>query len=162
MKKSINLKEDVDCVTRVFVDTEFTDFASRDLISIALVCNDGREFYGERADYDQQACSEFVTREVLPQLGHHPHAVFSRDELAKCVQRWLGEFSRDPDPRLCFDYAGDWELLVELVGEIPSFWEAERVTDRISEAKTQGYYAQHGGRHHALHDARANCAAFVE
>jgi hypothetical protein len=148
-------------VTRVFVDTEFTDFVDRDLISIAFVCADGREFYGERSDYDQRACSEFVIREVLPQLGQHPHAIFTREALAKSVAQWLEAFSGDANPRLCFDYAGDWEILLELVGEVPSFWEAERVTQHISDEVTHAYYARHGERHHALYDARANCAGFI-
>ncbi|MDP9154866.1 MAG: 3'-5' exoribonuclease [Pseudomonadota bacterium] len=162
MKKNVDRTRRVDRVTRVFIDTEFTNFADRDLISIALVCDDGREFYGERSDYSRHACSEFVIREVLPQLGHEPQKVFPYGELAALVRLWLGQFFSAPNPRICFDDAGDWELLVELVGEIQSFWEAERVTDRISEAKTEDYFAQHGGRHHALHDARANRAAFVE
>ncbi|SFJ84850.1 protein of unknown function [Paraburkholderia megapolitana] len=37
---------------RIFVDTEFTDFIDCDLISIALVADDGREFYAERNDFD--------------------------------------------------------------------------------------------------------------
>jgi hypothetical protein len=35
--------------TRYFVDTEFTDFIDCQLISVAIVGEDGREFYGERA-----------------------------------------------------------------------------------------------------------------
>ena len=34
----------------VFLDTEFTDFVRPDLISIALVSEDGREFYTERTN----------------------------------------------------------------------------------------------------------------
>ena len=34
----------------VFLDTEFTKFNSPDLISLALVAEDGREFYAERTD----------------------------------------------------------------------------------------------------------------
>lgn len=45
---------------RLYVDTEFTDFLDCDLISIAIVSADGREFYGERSDFDLQSCSEFV------------------------------------------------------------------------------------------------------
>ena len=37
----------------VFLDTEFTDFTSPDLISIALVAEDGREFYAELDDYQR-------------------------------------------------------------------------------------------------------------
>ena len=39
----------------VFLDTEFTDFAKPDLISLALVAEDGREFYAECTDYHRDA-----------------------------------------------------------------------------------------------------------
>ena len=54
---------------RVFVDTEFTDFIDCDLVSVALVADDGREFYGERSDFDRASCREFVRAAVLSQLG---------------------------------------------------------------------------------------------
>lgn len=34
--------------TRFFIDTEFTDFLDSQLISVAIVGEDGREFYGGR------------------------------------------------------------------------------------------------------------------
>ena len=50
---------------RLFVDTEFTDFIDCDLVSVALVADDGREVYGERSDYDRAICNEFVRAAVL-------------------------------------------------------------------------------------------------
>ena len=50
----------------IFLDTEFTAFMRPDLISIALVSEDGREFYAERTDYRQADCSDFVRATVLP------------------------------------------------------------------------------------------------
>ena len=44
----------------VFIDTEFTDFVQIDLISIALVSDDGREFYAERTDYCRDDCNDFL------------------------------------------------------------------------------------------------------
>jgi hypothetical protein len=54
---------------RLFVDTEFTDFINCDLISIALAADDGREFYGERSDYDDASCTAFVREAVIAQLA---------------------------------------------------------------------------------------------
>ena len=51
---------------RIFADTEFTDFIDCDLISIALVAEDGHEFYAERTDFDHHACSAFVREAILP------------------------------------------------------------------------------------------------
>jgi hypothetical protein len=56
----------------VFINCEFTDFIDIDLVSIALVCEDGREFYAERTDFRREACSEFVRMAVLPRLGQWP------------------------------------------------------------------------------------------
>jgi len=58
----------------VFLDTEFTDFVRPDLISLALVSEDGREFYAERTDYYTTRCSDFVKETVLPLLGRVPDA----------------------------------------------------------------------------------------
>ena len=52
----------------VFIDTEFTDFTQIDLISIALVSEDGREFYAERTDYRHEDCNGFV-RVVVPVIS---------------------------------------------------------------------------------------------
>jgi len=51
---------------RLFVDTEFTDFIDCELLSIGIVSEDGREFYGERSDVDLTRCSDFARVAVLP------------------------------------------------------------------------------------------------
>ena len=43
----------------VFLDTEFTDFIRPDLISIALLSEDGQEFYAERTNYCHADCSDY-------------------------------------------------------------------------------------------------------
>jgi hypothetical protein len=140
---------------RVFVDTEFADFIDCDLISIALVADDGREFYGERSDFDMSICSQFVYAAVLPQLGQYPGRVFTRDELRAALLAWLDEFSEESERMLCFDY-GDWELLCDLLDEVPSGWLALNVGELLDPHRMEEYYREHGGRHHALSDARAN------
>jgi hypothetical protein len=141
---------------RVFVDTEFTDFIDCHLISIALVADDGREFYGERSDFDMSTCSQFVYAAVLPQLGQHPGRVFTRDKLRVALLAWLNEFSEESERMLCFDNGGDWELLCDLIDEVPSGWLALHVGGMLDSHRLEEYYRQHGGRHHALSDARAN------
>ena len=66
----------------VFLDTEFTNFVRPDLISIALVSEDGREFYAERTDYRHADCSDFVRQTVQPLLGRVPGAQCDRAELS--------------------------------------------------------------------------------
>jgi hypothetical protein len=141
---------------RLFVDTEFTDFIDCDLISIALVADDGREFYGERSDYDHASCSEFVRAAVLPQLGRFPGCVFEREVLRSALASWLGQFANESERLLCFDNGGDWELLCDLLDGPPRGWQAVHIGGLIDNGRSERYYRIHGGRHHALGDARAN------
>lgn len=55
---------------RIFLDCEFTQLnATAKLISLALVAEDGREFYVELLDtWHTEDCSDFVKEIVLPQL----------------------------------------------------------------------------------------------
>ncbi|APW48615.1 hypothetical protein [Rhodoferax antarcticus] len=78
----------------IFLDTEFTQFNSPDLISMALVAEDGREFYAERDDYHRDDCSDFVRETVLPLLGRVPGATCSRSELTDRVREWFAPVAR--------------------------------------------------------------------
>lgn len=76
---------------RYFVDTEFTDFLDCQLISVAIVGEDGREFYGECSDFDRRQCSAFVREAALPQLGQGPSrsvraSTFSLSSVPQCGQ----------------------------------------------------------------------------
>lgn len=54
---------------RYFIDTEFVDNGSTiDLISIGIVCEDGRELYLESADFDKGKANQWVREHVLPHL----------------------------------------------------------------------------------------------
>jgi hypothetical protein len=141
---------------RIFIDTEFTDFTDCDLISLALVADDGREFYGERSDFDRAACSPFVHEAVLPQLGQDVSRIFTRAGLHAAVHEWLGLFEGGV---FCMDYAGDWELLVDLLDGVPHGWQAALVS--IDDLEKERYFMDHpeASDHHALHDARANAFA---
>ena len=140
---------------RIFVDAEFTDFIDCDLISIALVADDGREFYGERSDYDDASCNAFVREAVLPQLGQFPDRVFTRDSLRAELLAWLDQFAGEPERFFCMDYAGDWDLLVDLLEEVPAGWQGLLVGELIDYHRLERYFAENKGRHHALADVRA-------
>jgi hypothetical protein len=137
---------------RIFVDTEFTDFIDCDLISIALVADDGHEFYAERTDFDRGACSAFVEEAVLPQLGQFPDRKFSRASLQSALLKWLEQYGGGI---FCMDFHGDWDLLVDLLDGVPVGWEAALVWDQVDKGRLESYFQRFGGRHHALHDARA-------
>ncbi|SDC19781.1 protein of unknown function [Cupriavidus sp. YR651] len=146
---------------RYFIDTEFTDFLNCQLISLAIVGEDGREFYGECADFDRLLCSEFVRAAVLPQLGQIPGRSMPAAQLRTELQAWLLAVPARPQPILCFDYQGDIDLMFDLLDrDVPGGWMSEHIGDRLDVGKLEAYYREHGGRHHALHDARAHAYAF--
>lgn len=54
---------------RYYIDTEFAERPSTiELLSIALVCEDGREFYAVNHEADVSQCNEWVQANVLPKL----------------------------------------------------------------------------------------------
>jgi len=147
--------------TRYFLDTEFTDFKDCQLISLAIVGEDGREFYGERSDFELAACSGFVREVVLPQLGQFPDRAMPLLRLRDELHAWLLAVPTRPKPVLCYDFQGDFDLVGQLLdGPLPRGWSHENVGLKLDAARLAAYLAQHGGEHHALHDARANAYAF--
>ena len=54
---------------KIFFDTEFTGLhKNTTLISIGLVAEDGREFYGELNDYDESQCDDWIKENVISHL----------------------------------------------------------------------------------------------
>ncbi|AOK59174.1 hypothetical protein WM29_08620 [Burkholderia ubonensis] len=148
--------------TRYFLDTEFTSFEASQLISLAIVGEDGREFYAEVSDFERTLCSDFVCKTVLPQLGQFPEREMPLVELRGELLAWLAEIPIKPKPILCYDYAGDVVLLEHLLGKrLPRGWRTENICSRLNIERLTTYFAQYGGEHHALHDARANASAFI-
>lgn len=94
-----------------FLDTEFTNFVQIYLISIALVSEDGFEFYAERTDYRRDDCNDFVRAAVLPMLGRVPGAACTHAELTGRLRTWFEALS-DP-ATLISNYLSDCELLAD-------------------------------------------------
>lgn len=64
-------------------------------------------------------------------------------------------------PVLCYDYADDLALLLDLLdGPLPDCWAHENIGAQLDRERQEAYFREHGGRHRALHDARANAFAF--
>jgi hypothetical protein len=153
----------------IFIDTEFTDFVHTDLISIALVADDGREFYAERTDYRADDCSDFVRSTVLPMLGRVAGAACTRAQLTHRLRAW---FEALPEPAtLVFDYFSDWELLIDaFLGDEfdkPPANVGDKlllVADIINDSAFQTAFNQAFTRkwpsHHSLADARALRAGY--
>ncbi|QFY42324.1 hypothetical protein F6R98_06530 [Candidatus Methylospira mobilis] len=149
---------------RIFIDTEFTDFNSPALISIALVTEDGHEFYAERTDYSRDACNKFVRTTVLPLLGRVPGAACNQTTLTKRLHTWFAALS-EPATIVC-DFEGDWLLLNEalLCGgqKTPPVNMGEKLlldssifNDPVFGHALNRTFTQKWPPHHALADARA-------
>jgi len=152
----------------IFLDTEFTDFASHELISLAMVSEDGQhEFYGERYDYDGELCSDFVLDEVEPHLGRFPAALCHRDELAHRLWQWFA--SLPGKVQIAADYRGDFDLLSDaLAGNWPDnldhavFDLNPLIEDAVFYDAVCAYHIDpEQPWHHALHDARGHRAGWI-
>ncbi|WP_180124866.1 3'-5' exoribonuclease [Rhodoferax sp. BLA1] len=153
----------------IFLDTEFTQFDRPDLISIALVGEDGREFYAERTDYHRDACSEFVRKEVLPVLHRVPGAACDRRQLTNRLHAWFNDL---PEPvTLVYDFGGDWLLLASALLDAahqkppPNIGDkrhldSHTITHPVFEKALNFTYTQDWPPHHALADARALRAGY--
>jgi hypothetical protein len=146
---------------RIFIDTEFSDFKNPQLISIALVDEDWREFYAE-LPVDRTRCNQFVIDNVLPLLGRELDAQCSGpEELHARINAWLLPLE-DKKPDLCYDFEGDWILFSQaMLNQVPAWLTPVNVYRHIDPLTFQAYqYVNHLPQHHALYDARANKRAF--
>jgi hypothetical protein len=153
----------------VFLDTEFTDFVQPGLISIALVAEDGREFYAERTDYRQGDCTDFVRSAVLPLLGRVPGAACTAGQLTARVRQWFEALPEQAT--LVYDAERDWLLLAQawlggghqgppanVGGRL--YLDSRMTAQALFEQAQQSVYCKAWPVHHALADARALRAGY--
>ncbi len=152
----------------IFIDTEFTDFINCELISIGMVSADGQhEFYGERSDYDEGQCSDFVHEAVLPYLGQIPTARYNSRQLTSALWKWFDTLPGHVQVACDSVYDRDllWDAFHEGLPEnldrtIYNF--SHLIDEPVFAVAVADYHAQTGQPwHHALHDARANRAGWL-
>jgi hypothetical protein len=109
---------------KYFFDTEFIeDGKTIDLLSIGIVCEDGRELYMKNAEADLDKASPWVRVNVLPHLAYQ--VGYSKDVIRDQVKSFV---SATPDlkPEFWAYYADyDWVVLCQLFGtmmELPEHW----------------------------------------
>lgn len=145
---------------RLFLDCEFTHLSSAaKLISLALVAEDGREFYVELQDtWQADDCSDFVKEVVIPQLWGGECArpiIGARSELLRFLATYDEELEVVTDAPVY-----DWELFCDLAyhdGKWP-----QNVRHFPTDATT--LTATNDGKelpHHALLDARIIASMFT-
>jgi hypothetical protein len=148
----------------IFLDTEFSDFATPALISMGLVADTEEEFYVE-VPFAVHTCSEFVRETVLPLLNQYPHAFCPVPELRLRILQWLEIVKRHgEDVQICIDAEIDWRLFIHALDyRVPTWCQPRHVDHNISELLRYSFHQNTGlPEHHALYDARANRYAFRE
>lgn len=147
---------------RIFIDTEFSDLVDLDLISLALIDEDGRELYCERDDFDRALCSAFVVANVIPQLTRPGGRVFSKAGLAAEVSAWLAPYALG-GAQLCYRDFVDVALLSHLLGSrLPGWMRTHCLKYIVTEAEVLAAQQALGGRaHFAFDDACALRSAYL-
>jgi hypothetical protein len=139
---------------RYFLDTEFNGFGGA-LLSLALVPEDGTEFYATLA------CDEeilpWVERNVIPYLDNVPVGLVSprmtRREAADAVAAYLGT---DPQPELVADWPEDITQFCSLLMIGPGqMVPVPPMTFRLLPLQGFSPAANSAVPHNALHDARS-------
>lgn len=110
---------------RYWFDTEFIeDGKTIDLLSIGMVCEDGRELYLENSDADWSKASDWVHENVLPKLAgpREPGTWLPRKHIAEDILNFIG----DDKPEFWAYYADyDWVVFCQLFGrmiDLPEGW----------------------------------------
>lgn len=106
---------------RYYLDTEFIERPGLlDLISVGVVCEDGRELYAVSSEFAEHEASEWVRVNVLAKLGNAP-----RETRADIRARLLA-FVGGTRPEFWGYFADyDWVLLCWLFGpmiDLPNGW----------------------------------------
>lgn len=144
---------------RYFIDTEFIeDGRTIELLSIGVVCEDGRELYHVSAEADWAQANDWVIDNVLPHLDRRievPRATIAAD-LLKFVNHG------DSPPEFWGYYADyDWVAVAQLYGtmmDLPKGWpmfcmDLKQLCVSKGDPKLP---EQASTEHHALADARWN------
>ncbi len=121
---------------KYFIDTEFQENGKTiELISIGIVCEDGRKFYAESSDYDLSKANEWLKENVVPKLwyigkktdsvslvGDIEGGFLSNAEIAEK----LTKFVKGPDVEFWGYYSDyDWVVTCWLFGlmiNLPENW----------------------------------------
>lgn len=155
---------------KYFLDTEFMESGHLfpvTLLSIGIVCEDGREFYAANGDADRTLANDWVKENVIPFLG-----IDLRDDSWGCwmthisIARAVADFVGKDKPEFWGYYADyDWVVFAQLFGsmiDLPKGWPMYcRDLKQLCDSKGNPKLPEQGkGEHNALADARWNKVAF--
>jgi hypothetical protein len=150
--------------TKFFMDTEFIESGRKlpiELLSIGIVCEDGREFYAANADANLTNASPWVMDNVVPYLGK-PHQHMGFDSIRRSILEFVG----DCKPEFWGYYADyDWVVFCQIFGamiDLPKGWpmycrDIKQLCDERGNPKLP---KQSSTEHNALNDARWNKSVY--
>ncbi len=148
---------------RYFYDCEFIeDGVTIDLISIGIVCEDGRELYLQSSEFNRDNASQWVRENVFPHLWNAYH---SRESIRQNIL-WFMNPEQYGKPELWGYYADyDHVALCQLFGtmmDLPKgFPMYTRDIKQWCDCLGNPQLPEQGkGEHHALADARWNKVAW--
>lgn len=157
-----------------FLDTEFNEDGNSnrptiELISIALVDINGREYYAESNEFDESKCNSFVKANVLPRLGPKEERK-SRLTIRTEIELFIKEgFALDKSRlEIWADHASyDWVVFCWLWGamvDLPTYMpmhpmDLQQWWLQLGRPKTKTLELD---PHHALSDARYNKGFFED
>lgn len=154
---------------KYFFDTEFIDDGwTIDLISIGIVCEDGREYYAEVHGVGWEKASQWVLDNVRTQLTGETK---SRAQIAMDILGFVFEGQQPPEFWAYFA-AYDWVVLCQLygtmmelpnqpppVGQWPMFcMDLKQAATMLGIAR---FPPQEGVEHNALADAKWNLQSYL-
>lgn len=160
--------------TKYFFDTEFMeDGEVIELLSIGVVCEDGREFYAESSDAVLSNANDWVVENVVPHLWSQQDdkregnrwildggagGLLRKREIALGLQRFVN--NGDSRPQFWAYYGDyDWVVLCQLFGtmmDLPTGWpkfamDLKQLCVMLGDPELP---KQTSGEHNALNDAR--------
>lgn len=169
MRRFVTMK----ALTRLFLDTEWADAAGSQLISLALVSEDGKHRFYSEVDPLPKQPTDWVSAVVYPLL-QHGYAARQKPDFTRDLRAFLTRFDA---PMVLFDHVTDgmffgralagFDLpasVIDKLGPVSSVTttliQDEGVRDRI-----EAYFREHPDqvrrRHHAGVDAEALRWTFV-
>ena len=139
--------------TYVFLDSEFTNLTTPQLISVGAVATDQTAFYAEIEGWDPATTSPFVNETVMPLLDGD---AVPREIGAEAFTEWLMERARRTPTTIISDSGFDRWAIAELLGNenlpVNVRWQRVPIAYEAMDEATQRMNLR---RHHALDDARA-------
>jgi hypothetical protein len=149
---------------KLFFDTEFTGLhKNTTLISIGIVDENGRKFYGILDDYDKSQIDDWLEDNVIKYLEPDTATIVgTKEQVRDAIIDFIKDYDKVEIWSDCLAY--DWVLFNDLFGDafsipkniyyipfdICTLFKAKGIDPDISREEFSGIY---GAKHNALYDA---------